>query len=130
MFLKLFARQVIIIFSMGVQKFLLKWFALSVLGVGFYFYLQGFAPYREDGSLNAVTILIAFSFLAILAFFILQAAFSLFYRHKSANQLAFISSFALIQVILINSWSFISLSSIVIIIFFNFFICWYALKVL
>ena len=130
MFLKLFARQVIIIFSMGVQKFLLKWFALSVLGAGFYFYLQSFAPYREDGSLNATTILIAFSLLAILAFFILQAAFSLFYRHKSANQLAFISSFALIQVILINSWSFISLSSIVIIIFFNFFICWYALKVL
>ena len=93
-------------------------------------YLNSFSPYKEDGSLDSMIILIAFGILAILTFFVLQAFFSLFCKHQSANQIAFVSSFALIQVILINSWSFISLSSIFIVLFFNLFICWYAIKVL
>ena len=115
---------------MGIKKTLLKWAALLGLAAALGFYLNAFTPYREDDSLNALVVLVAFAILATLAFFMLQAFLGLFFRHRLASQLAFVGSFALIQIVLMNSWNFINLSSMLVILLFNFFICWYALKVL
>ncbi len=115
---------------MRIKKLLVKWLSVSVLAAILFVYLNNFSPYKEDGSLNPVVILVAFSILAILSFFILKAFFSLFFRHQTASQGAFIISFVLMQVILISNWSFINLSSILVILFFNLFICWYAIKIL
>ena len=103
-----------------------------ILGLGavLFFYLNNFSPYRSDGSLDSVIILVAFSLLAVFVFFVLQAFLSLFCRHQSANQLAFMGSFVIIQIILINSWNFVNLSSVLTIAFFNLFLFWYAIKVL
>ncbi len=109
---------------------MIKWLSVSALIAILLVYLNSFSPYREDGSLNPIIVLVAFSILTVLSFFILQALLSLFCRYQTASRLAFISSFALIQVTLISSWGFINVSSILIILFFNLFICWYAIKIL
>ena len=115
---------------MGIKKTLLKGIALCALAALLFLYLNIFLPYREDGSLNPLVVLIAFGILATLVFFLCQTVLSLFLKHRSASQIAFVGSFALLQIILMNSWSFINLSSMLVIILFNFFVCWYALKVL
>lgn len=115
---------------MGIKKTLLKWIALCALVALLLFYLNVFSPYRGDGSLNPLIVLVAFGALATMVFFLCQVFLSLFLKQRSASQIAFVSSFALLQIILMNSWNFINLSSMLVIILFNFFICWYALKVL
>ena len=119
-----------IIALMSIHKIILKWIALLVLAAILVFCLHAFSPYQEDESLNSTVILIVFGMVATLSFFVFQAIFSLFFKHQSANQLAFVGSLALIQIILINSWNFINLSSMLVILMFNLFVCWYALKVL
>lgn len=109
---------------------MVKWLSILGLGVGFLVYLNNFSPYKADGSLDPLIILGAFSILAVLSFFIIKAFLSLFCKHQTASRWAFVSSFIMIQVMLISSWNFVSFNSILVILFFNLFICWYAIKVL
>ena len=115
---------------MRIKQILPRWLLIIGLAAAISFYLRHFSPYQSDGSLNSVVILVAFGMLAALSFFFLQAILGLFFKHRLTTQLAFLGSFALVQTMLINSWNFIDWSSLLVILLFNFFICWYALKVL
>ena len=115
---------------MRLGSFLSRLPLIAGLGLLLYICLNSFSPYQADGSLNATALLIVFVILAALTFLIFQSIGLLFGRPRLANKLAFIGSFALVQVVLVSSGSFVSLSSLLVILLFNFFIFWYAIKVL
>lgn len=115
---------------MRTRGFLTRWLSIAILSVALVTYLNHFSPYGEDGSLNSVIILGAFGVITALSFLVLQSFLSLFLRHQTAIRAAFVISFVLVQVFLISSWGFVDFSSILIVVLFNLFICWYAIKVL
>lgn len=110
----------------------IKWVKLlsvPILGLLLYAFAVSFAPYKADGSLNSLVILTAFSLLTLLIFVVLRTVCLLF-RPDSANKIAFIASFLIVQILLVSSSNFLNLNSILIIAFFNLFIIWCALRLL
>ena len=115
---------------MKAKQILIRWLLIAGLAVAIFLYLNHFSPYQSDESLNSMVILVAFGMLATLSFFFFQSVLGLFLKQRMTNRLAFMGSFILVQVMLINSWGFVDWGSLAVIALFNFFIGWYALKVL
>ena len=106
-----------------------KFLSVPLSGILLYVFITSFSPYKADGSLNALVILTAFSMLTLLIFVVLRTVCLLF-RPDLANKIAFIASFLIVQILLVNSSNFLNLTSILVIAFFNLFIIWCALRLL
>lgn len=109
------------------QSFL-KW--MLVLGLIFflYTYMTRFSPYNEDGSLDSLVVVIAFSGIVSLVFLILQTISRYFITSVYANKLAILGSMIIGQLLLVNIGSFLSLGSIIIILVLNLLIFVYIIK--
>lgn len=113
---------------MKYKIFLFRLLTITILGGILFFYTNNFAPYRADGSMDAISILIVLSLITLLLFFVLQTILYLFLNNSLSTKISVIGSFAFMQFLLINASNSFNLGFILFIAVFNLFFFWYVIK--
>ena len=111
-------------------QILLRLLAVSLVGLVLWLYVVNISPYQTDGALNNLNILIALTLLSLFMFVLLRFI-CLFFTQRLANRIAFLGSLGLIQLFFISGdLGILNVISLTIIIAFNAFLVWGAIKIL